>query len=414
MAGKLTDTRLRAIKGTGRVQKLSDGHGLYIHVSPTGSRLWRMAYSFDGKQKTLSFGRYPDTSLADARKRCAEARELLAKGIDPGAEKKRIKAEAAMASEIATRTFDAVANEWLEIQKDDWAESNYKKKLRIVGILSACIGEKPIAHIQPVDILAAIRPYDACGKASWAHSLAQTASQICRFARTCGYCMFNAADGLTGVLKPIRSKHHACITNPAEAGRLLRSIDEYQGSVSVLYALKILPYVVLRSTELRGAAWAEIDLDKAQWIVPASRKARAKDGGGMKCRIAHTVPLAPQVVRMFEELQAFRQGGPLCFPGVKSSTACIVDGTLLGAIRRMGFSREEMTMHGFRGTFSTLLNEKKLEWGFDSDIIESQLAHKEANAVRGAYNHAVYLEQRRRLMEKWADYLDNLKAGNAA
>lgn len=411
MPGKLTDTRLRSLKGNGKIQKISDGQGLYIHVTPTGSRLWRMAYSFAGKQKTLSFGKYPEVALGDARRLCLEAKELLAKDLDPGAEKKRIKAEIEKVAEMKARTFHAVALEWLDTQKDGWATSNYKKKKRLVDILSANIGEKPIAHIIPADILSVIRPIEACGKNVSAHVLAQTANQICRYARTCGYCMFNAADGLTSVLKPIQSRHYSCITDLVEIGRLLRSIDEYQGSLSVMWALKILPYVALRSMELRGAAWSEIDFDNAVWTVPASRKERPKDGGGMKCRITHTVPLASQVVKLFEQLRTYQQPGLLCFPGRQSASACISDMALLNALRRMGYGKEDMTVHGFRGTFSTMLNEKKLEWGFDSDVIEAQLAHKEKSAVRGAYNHASYLEQRRRLMQMWADYLDALRSG---
>ena len=175
------------------------------------------------------------------------------------------------------------------------------------------------------------------------------------------------------------------------------------------YALKILPYLALRSAELRGGRWSEIDLDKAVWIVPASRWEKAKDGGGMKMRIAHEVPLPTQVVGFFRELHMLTGNGKLCFPGRHSSSQCISDMALLNAIRRMGFSKEEMTIHGFRAMLSTILNEKKLEWGFDADIIEAQLAHKEQNAVRGAYNHASYFEQRRAMLQKWADFLDELR-----
>lgn len=173
----------------------------------------------------------------------------------------------------------------------------------------------------------------------------------------------------------------------------------------MIYALRILPYVALRSTELRGAYWQEIDFDASIWIVPASRAQRPKDGGGMKMRIAHEVPLSRQALALFQELRNFGQPGPLCFPGSKSQYNCITDMGLLNALRSMGFGRDEMTIHGFRGIFSTLLNEKKLERGFDGDIIEKQLAHKEKDVVRGAYNHAAYLSQRSALMQKWADYL---------
>lgn len=261
----------------------------------------------------------------------------------------------------------------------------------------------------PTDILGAIRPVEAAGHSVTAHKLAETAGQICRFARTCGYIVFNPAAGLKEVLKPIQTKHYATITDPAAVGHLLRCIDEYQGGAVVGYALKILPYLALRSAELRGGRWSEIDLDKALWILPAARRENAKDGGGMKMRIAHAVHLPTQAVRLFRELHLLTGTGELCFPGRHSASQCISDMALLNGIRRMGFSKEEMTIHGFRAMFSTILNEKKLEWGFDGDIIEAQLVHKEQNTVRDAYNHASYLDKRRELLQRWADYLDELR-----
>lgn len=277
-------------------------------------------------------------------------------------------------------------------------------------MLKEHIGDKPITTLVPADVLSAIRPVEAAGHSVTAHKLAETAGQVFRFARTCGYILFNPADGLKEVLKPVRTRHYATMTDPAAVGHLLRCIDEYEGGVIVGYALKILPYLALRSMELRGGRWSEIDLDKALWIVPAARRENAKDGGGMKMRIAHMVPLPRQVVTLFRELHLLTGSGELCFPGRYSASQCISDMALLNGIRRMGFSKEEMTIHGFRAMFSTILNEKKLEWGFDADIIEAQLAHKEQNTVRDAYNHASYLEKRREMLQRWADYLDELRA----
>ena len=260
----------------------------------------------------------------------------------------------------------------------------YQEKQWLISLLNERIGDKPISKLVPTDILGAIRPVEAAGHSVTAHKLAETAGQICRFARTCGYIVFNPADGLKEVLKPIQTKHYATITDPVAVGHLLRCIDEYQGGAVVGYALKILPYLALRSAELRGGRWSEIDLDKALWIVPAARRENAKDGGGMKMRIAHAVPLPTQAVRLFRELHLLTGTGELCFPGRHSASQCISDMALLNGIRRMGFSKEEMTIHGFRAMFSTILNEKKLEWGFDGDIIEAQLAHKEQNTVRDA------------------------------
>ncbi len=335
---------------------------------------------------------------------------MLKAGLDPNAEKIRQKVEAKEQAAMAGRTFKAVALEWLDVQEEIWAASNYKKKLRLLEILFNAFGDKPITELVPADILAVLKPIDACGKTVTAHALAQTASQVCRYARACGYCTFNAADGLNSVLRPIKSKPRAALLNPADVGRLLRDIDNYQGSISVMFALKILPFVALRSTELRGAAWAEIDIEKALWTVPASRKPNPKDGGGMKMRQAHEVPLSRQTVELFKELRACCQSGPLCFPSPHSNGSCISDMGLLNAIRRMGYGKEDMTIHGFRTVFSTFLNEKKQEWGFDADAIERQLAHSKEDKTRAAYDRADYLEQRTRLMQVWADYLDDLRA----
>lgn len=405
----LTDTTIRNAKPTEKPQKLFDGNGLYLFISPSGGKLWRLKYRIADKEKVLSLGKYPAVSLKQARARVNEAKEKLANGIDPSLEKRQQKEKSKQEAEIAAKTFRIVALECLETQKDTWAITNLKKKTRLLETLFSQIGQKPISEIVPQDILAAIRPYEACGKIVTAHALAQTASQVGRYARACGYCVFNAGDDLTRVLKPIQSRHYPCITDPQEVGKLLQDIENYKGDISVMYALRLLPYLALRSTELRGAKWDEIDFDKALWIIPASRAERPQDGGGMKCRIVHKIPLASQVIKLFRELKDFSQPGDLCFPGRQSASRCISDMTLLSALRRLGYSRDAMCVHGFRGTFSTLLNEKKLEWGFDADVIEKSLAHAGKDTIRASYNHADYFEQRKRLMQLWADYLDSLR-----
>jgi integrase len=291
-----------------------------------------------------------------------------------------------------------------------YAASNTKKKSWIIGLISAHIGNKPVSRLEPGDIMSAVRPVEAAGHNETAHKMVQTAGQICRYARRMGYAKFNPADGLVEDLRPVETKHYATIIDPEGIGHLLRSIDEYSGSISVSYALKLLPYLFLRSMELRGARWTEIDLENAVWTVPAWRRESKKDGGGMKRRREHIVPLSRQVVALYNELKMFTGKGPLCFPSPQSSTVCISDMSLLNGLRRMGFSKEEMTIHGFRAMFSTLINEKKLELGIDPDIIESQLAHAPNDKVRDAYNHAQYLDQRRRMLQTWADYLDELRA----
>lgn len=286
----LTDTMLRKLKSDGTPTKLADSEGLYLYLSATGGKLWRMDYRFDGKRKTLSFGAYPTVSLKDARGKRDQAKELLAKDIDPGAHKKAAKAEAEAIAKEQALTFAVVAQEWFDTKKDVYAASQIKKKQWLLDLLKEHIGDKPITTLVPADVLSAIRPVEAAGHSVTAHKLAETAGQVFRFARTCGYILFNPADGLKEVLKPVRTRHYATMTDPAAVGHLLRCIDEYEGGVIVGYALKILPYLALRSMELRGGRWSEIDLDKALWIVPAARRENAKDGGGMKMRIAHMVP----------------------------------------------------------------------------------------------------------------------------
>lgn len=259
MGGKLTDAKLRAIKPTGKVQKVSDGGGLYIHVTVKGAKLWRMAYSFEGKQKLLALGAYPAVSLVDARKSQAEAKELLAKGFDPSAEKKRIKEASQNEVEVASRTFRAVGQEWHTTKLNEWAASNAEKKQWLLNILYSGIGDIPVSKLVPQGILAVIRPVEQSGHIPKARMLAETAGQVCRYARTCGYCIFNPADGLKEVISKPERKHFAAITDPAGVGRLLCDIDGYTGGIIIRHALKILPYLPLRSTELRGTRWNGLD-----------------------------------------------------------------------------------------------------------------------------------------------------------
>ena len=399
----LTDIAIKALKPKDKPYKESDSGGLYLEVAPSGGKWWRLKYRFGGKEKRISLGTYPTISLKDARERRDEAKKLLANSTDPGEKRKEDKAAAAAIAQEQALTFEVVAREWFDTMGPAHRENNQKKILWLLGLLNTHIGSKPISQLKAADILAAIRPVEAAGHISTAHTLAQKAGQVCRFARRCGYTEFNPADRLSEALKPLQTKHYATITDPKGIGRLLRAIDEYDGGIGVSYALKILPYVFLRNSELRGAEWREIDFDKAVWTVPASRK--DKDNTGMKMRVPHVVPLSRQVVELFRKLHVFTGNGGICFPSPQSKSQCISDVGLLNALRRMGYSKDEMTIHGFRAMFSTLFNEQ----GFDPNHIEKQLAHKEKDKIRDAYNHASYMEQRRVLMQAWADYLDSLR-----
>jgi integrase len=407
----LTNSSIASIPPLGKPKKYFDAGGLYLFVASNyagdprkGGMLWRMNYRFAGKSYTLSFGGYPLITIKEARLRRDDAKRLLSRGINPGAAAKSAKAEAEAERRVEENTFDKVAGDWYQIKKESYRESHQRKITWVISLLSREIGKKPISKIDPNDILSVIRPIQDVGHRATAHKMAQVAGQICRYARRCGYTKYNPADGLTEALKPVKSKHYATIINPDGIGDLLRTIDSYPGFVSIRYALKILPYVFLRGSELRGAYWTEIDFEKALWIVPAERQDKNKTG--MKMRRPHIVPLANQVVSMFNELNLITGTGKLCFPSPYSNGQCISDVGLINALRRMGYARGEMTIHGFRAMFSTVANEK----GINSDYIEAQLAHIEPNKVKAAYNHAQYLDQRRRMMQEWADHLDSLRS----
>ena len=398
----LTDTAIKAFKPKDKPYKEFDGGGLYLEIAPSGGKWWRLKYRFQGREKRISLGVYPAIGLKDARARRDEAKEFLAKGIDPGERKKTDKAAAEAVARDASQTFELVAREWYA-KKTVALTPGYRKQLlaRLEALLFPYIGGIRLSVLEPADILKAIRHTEERGHIETAHRLAQIAGQICRYARLAGYVKHDIISRLSEALPPVQTKHFAAITDPVEIGHLLRAIDEYQGDVSVSYALRIIPYVFVRSGELRGAEWPEINLDAAEWVIPARRQ----NGTGMKMKKPHVVPLAPQVVKRFTELKAVTGMGRYLFPSPFSAGRCISDVGLLNGLRRMGFGKDKMTIHGFRSMASTLLNEQ----GYRPDVIEAQLAHGDKNLIRAAYNRAEYLTERRQMMEEWANYLDGLR-----
>lgn len=395
MAKKLTDTAVRTAKPREKPYKMADGDGLYVLVNPGGGKLWRLKYRFEGKERLFAIGAYPAVSLKEARARAVTAKEMIARGIDPCAARKAAKAEALAKS----LTFEVVAREWHKKKLAGWTPNHARQIIRRLETLAfPDLGSRPIAELGAPDFLAVLGKVERQGHLETARRLAQICGQVTRYARLAGMIVADPASHLTEALttKPVR--HHAAITEPQEIGALLRAIDDYPGDVSVSFALKIMPYVFVRSSELRRASWTEIDLDRAEWLIPAER---------MKMRRPHLVPLARQVVGMFRALHVITGNRELVFPGTASVTRCISDVGLLNALRRLGYGRDEMTVHGFRSMASTRLN----EMGYRPDVIEAQLAHAEKNSVRDAYNRAQYVEERRRMMQEWADYLDSLRAG---
>ena len=393
----LTDTMLRNLKPDGTPSKLADTEGLYLFLSPTGGKLWRMDYRFAGKRKTLSFGAYPAVSLKDARGKRDNAKELLAKDIDPGAEKREAKA-AVIAKEREERdTFESVALEWFA-KYGPTLSPKHEAKLRryLENTLFPVLGRKLVAHLEPADFLAVVQPAERMGHNETAHKLMRLCGQVTRYARITGRVKYDVAAGLTEALRPVQNTHFAAVTEPEAIGQLLRDIDDYTGHTSVLFCLKILPYVFTRPSELRLAQWSEFDLEGAVWRIPAKR---------MKMLREHVVPLAHQVVAMLHELHRYTGNCEFLFPSIRALTTPISDMAPLAALRRMGYAKDAMTLHGFRAMASTRLN----ELGFRADVIEAQLAHKEPDAVRLAYNRAEYMDERRTLMQSWADYLDGLR-----
>jgi integrase len=386
----LTAAAIQVAKPREKPYKLFDQGGLFLLVHPNGGRYWRLKYRMHGREKLLALGKFPDVSLAKARTRRDDARKLIADKTDPAVVKQTERTAEA-------ETFKAIALEWLAKQKLA-AATVEKAKWTFEQLLFPEVGDHPIRQITAPQLLAALRKLEARGKIETAHRTTQRASQIFRYAIATGRAERDPAADLRGALTPLEVEHRAAITEPKRVGELLRAIDDYVGQPSTHYALRLAPFVFLRPGELRAAEWSEINLDAAEWRIPAER---------MKMRDSHYVPLSRQAIAILREIRPLTGSGPLVFPSLRTNTRPISEGTLNAALRRVGFSKEEMTGHGFRTIASTLLNEQ----GWHPDLIELQLAHAERNKVRAAYNRAQRLDERRKMMQAYADYLDGLKTG---
>lgn len=390
----LTDTHIRNIHSTGKPKKHFDGGGLFLFVTASGSKLWRMAYRFEQKEKLLSFGEYPTVSLKDARERREEAKKLLAKNIDPNAQKKE--AKAAQLSEV-NDTFKNIALEWHETRTVEFSAKHRGTVLfRLETYLFPAIGKAHIAKLEPQDILAVVRPIEQKGLFETSRRLLQLVSQIFRYAVITGRAKHNIATDLRGALRPRKVTHRAALTEPAKVGQLLRDCADYQGYFPIVCALRLAPLVFVRPSELRAAEWSEVNFEAQEWRIPSER---------MKMKQMHIVPLSKQALQILKELHPYSGNGKYLFPSIRTETRPISDVTLLNALRRMGYAKDEMCTHGFRSIASTLLN----ELGYNRDWIERQLAHGERDEVRAAYNYAEYLPERRRMMQEWSDYLYALR-----
>lgn len=395
---KLSDATVRKAKPEAKPRKLTDGGGLYVMIHPNGGKYWQLAYRFAGKQKTLALGVYPDVSLSDARERREQARKLLANGSDPGVIKQTQKRQAKFA---AANTFEAVAREWVENRTNDWTEGHKALTLRTLEQDAfPSLGRRPIAEITPAELLATMKAIEKRGALEIAGRVLQRCSAVFRYGIATSRCNSNPATELRGALKSPKRAHYTTIEKGGFP-QLLRDIDSYQGSPVTTYALQLMALTFTRTSELIEAEWREIDLDRAEWLIRADR---------MKMRRPHLVPLSRQAVAVFREAAKLSSDRQYVFPNRNDPTKPASKAVILRALGRMGYTGK-MTGHGFRSAASTMLNENKSKWGIHRDVIELQLAHVEKNASRAAYNFAEYLDERRAMMQLWADYLDKLKAG---
>ena len=393
---KLTNTAIKNAKGRDKPYKLFDGHGLYLLVNPNGRKGWRLKYRFNGKEKLLSLGPYPDITLAKARERRSEARSLLLDGFDPSLAKRAAKFERL---EQGANTFEAIGREWFGKNAPRWSESHTVRSKRLLEKdLYPWLGARPIKEIGAQELLRVIRRIESRGAIDTAHRALQYCGLVFRYAVATGRADRDPSGDLRGALPPVRKKHHASIVEPKAVGELLRAIDGYEGHLVTRCALQLAPLVFVRPGELRRAEWSEIDLENAEWRIPAVK---------MKMESPHIVPLSKQAVALLKEIKPLTDKGTYVFPSVRSKDRPMSENTVNAALRRLGYTKEQMTGHGFRSMASTLLNEQ----GWHHDAIERQLAHSERNGVRAAYNYAEYLPDRKKMMKKWADYLDELKRG---
>jgi len=394
----LSDAKVKAAKipAGKKLSKLFDGGGLYLLVKASG-KYWKLKYRFAGKEKTLSIGVYPAVSLKEAREKRYQAKKLLEQNIDPGQKKQADKRK--NDAESKAITFEGVATEWMARQSKHWVETTIvNTQAKLDKHVFPWIGSLPIGDIEAPDVLALVQRLEKLGTIETAHRLKMLCSRIFRYGIATGKIKYDPTIGLQGALTPLNVKHRSTITDPRKVGALLRAIQGFEGTFVVQCALRITPYVFVRPGELRHAEWPEIDFNAAEWRIPAEK---------MKMRVAHIVPLSKQVVAILKELQPLTGRGKYVFPSIRNPSRPMSENTINASLRRIGYSKEEICAHGFRAMASTMLHEQ----GWNSDVIERQLAHKEGNAIKGAYNHARHLPERKKMMQHWADYLDVLRDG---
>jgi integrase len=392
----LTNNEIKNAKPREKAYKLSDGDGLFLLIAPNGSKYWRFKYRFNGKEKLLALGVYDQVTLADARLKRNKARDLLVNEIDPSQLKQEKKRLGKIAAE---NSFESIAREWHIKFSIKWTPKHSDRTLRqFEKEIFPWLGRRPIAEITAPELLTALRRTESRGAIETAHRAHQTCSQVFRYAIATGRAERDPSADLRGALPPARKKHHASLTNIRAIGELLRAINDYQGHFITKCALRLAPLLFVRPGELRHAEWSEFNFETADWRIPAEK---------MKMRVMHIVPLSIQAISILRELKPLTSQRKYVFPCVRTFSRPMSENTVNAGLRRLGYTKEEMTGHGFRSMASTLLNEQ----GWNRDAIERQLAHAERNNIRAAYNYAEYLPERRKMMQHWADYLDTLANG---
>ncbi len=389
----LTDTGIRKAKPEAKQRKLFDERGLFLLVKPNGGKWWRFKYRFDGKEKQLSLGVYPDVSLKDARDRRDDARKLVANGIDPSENRKAEKL-----TKGGGNCFEAVAREWYAKYSTNWSANHGGRIIRrLERDIFPWIGDKPIAVVNAPELLSVIQRIEKRGALETAHRALGNCGQVFRYAVATGRAERDPSGDLRGALPPAKGEHFAAVTEPKQVAEILRAIDGYEGSLIVGCALRLAPLVFVRPGELRNAEWADIDFDKLEWRYRVT-----------KTDSQHIVPLSRQAVEILKEIQPLTGNGRYVFPGARSKDRPMSDNAILAAMRRMGISKEEMSGHGFRAMARTILDEVL---GVRPDFIEHQLAHAVRDPNGRAYNRTAHLPERKKMMQDWSDYLDKLKAG---
>lgn len=393
----LASVKVISAKPKDKDYKLFDGDGLFLMVTTKGGKYWRFKYRFNGKEKLLALGTYPERSLSDARQDRDAARRQIAAGIDPSLARK---AQRSARLEADANSFEVIAREWFNRFSSDWAPTHSSKiKSRLENDIFPWVGSRPIAEIKAPELLAVIRKIEERGALDTAHRAKMDCGRVFRYAIATGRAERDPAADLKGAIPMPKQGHFASITDPKFVGPLLRAIDDFQCSPVVKCALKLAPLVFVRPGELRKAEWSEIDLNAAEWNIPAEK---------MKMKVAHLVPLSTQAVQVLAEIKPLTGHSKYVFPNLRSPLRPMSDVAILAALRRMGFDKDEISVHGFRAMARTILDEVL---GIRPDFIEHQLAHAVKDPNGRAYNRTAHLAERKKMMQIWADYLDGLKAG---